>query len=49
MGRDVRGAWRKRKLQDEELFDLLCSACILCNRMIKSVRMRWAEHTVRHG
>jgi hypothetical protein len=38
---------RWRKLHDEELRDLYSSPGII--RMVKSRRMRWAEHVVRMG
>jgi hypothetical protein len=38
----VTGGWRK--LHNEELHDLFCSPIII--RMIKSRRIRWAEHVV---
>jgi hypothetical protein len=40
---DVTGGWRK--LHNEELHNLYSSP----NRMIKSRRMRWAEHIARMG
>jgi hypothetical protein len=39
-GDEVTGAWRK--LHNEELCDLYSTPSII--RMIKSRRMRWAEH-----
>jgi hypothetical protein len=42
---DVTGGWRK--LHNEELHNLYSSPRII--RMIKSRRMRWAEHVVRMG
>jgi hypothetical protein len=36
-----------RKLNNEELHNLYCSPSII--RMIKSRRMRWAEHIARMG
>jgi PAS domain-containing protein len=42
---EVTGGWRK--LHNEELRDLYSSPSTL--RMIKSRRMRWAEHVVRMG
>jgi hypothetical protein len=42
---DVTGDWRK--LQNEELHNLYSSSNII--RMIKSRRMRWAEHVARMG
>jgi hypothetical protein len=41
----VTGGWRK--LHDEELHDLYSSTSII--RIIKSRRMRWAEHVARMG
>jgi hypothetical protein len=43
---EVIGGWRK--LHNEELHNLYCSPSILI-RMIKSRRMRWAEHVGRMG
>jgi hypothetical protein len=40
---EVIGGWRK--LHNEELHNLYCSPCII--RMIKSRRVRWAEHVAR--
>ena len=37
----------RRKLHNEELNDLYCSPNV--NRVIKSRRMRWAEHVARMG
>ena len=42
---EVTGEWRKP--HNEELNDLYCSPNIV--RVIKSRRMRWAEHVVRMG
>jgi hypothetical protein len=42
---EVTGGWRK--LHNEELRDLYSSPSII--RMIKSRKMRWAEHVVRMG
>jgi hypothetical protein len=42
---DVTGEWRK--LHSEELNELYCSPHIF--RVIKSRRMRWAEHVARMG
>jgi hypothetical protein len=42
---EVTGGWRK--LHNEELHNLYSSPCII--RMIKSRRMRWAEHVTRMG
>jgi hypothetical protein len=42
---EVTGDWRK--LHNEELHNLYASPDII--RMIKSRRMRWAEHVVRMG
>jgi len=42
---EVTGKWRK--LHNGELNDLYCSPSIL--RVLKSRRMRWAEHVVRMG
>jgi hypothetical protein len=44
-GNEVIGGWRK--LHNEELHNLYCSASII--RMIKSRRMRWAGHVARMG
>ena len=41
----VTGEWRK--LHNEELNDLYCSPNIV--RVIKSIRMGWAEHVGRMG
>jgi hypothetical protein len=40
---EVTGEWSK--LHNEELHDLYCSPTIV--RVIKSRRMRWAEHVAR--
>jgi hypothetical protein len=42
---EVTGGWRK--LHNEELCDLYSSPSII--RIIKSRRMRWAEHVARTG
>jgi len=42
---EVTGEWRK--LPNEELNDLYSSSNIV--RVIKSIRMRWAEHVARIG
>jgi hypothetical protein len=42
---EVTGGWRK--LHNEELNNLYCSPNII--RMIKSRRIRWAEHVARMG
>jgi hypothetical protein len=42
---EVTGEWRK--LHNEELNGLYCSPTIV--RVIKSARMRWAEHVARIG
>jgi hypothetical protein len=42
---EVTGDWRK--LHNEELHNLYSSRSII--RMIKSRRMRWAEHVARMG
>jgi hypothetical protein len=42
---EVKGGWRKS--HNEELRDLYSSPSII--RMIKSRRMRWAEHVARMG
>jgi len=42
-GTKVTGEWRK--LLNEELNDLCCSPNVV--RVVKSRRMRWAEHVVR--
>ena len=42
---EVTREWRK--LRNEELSDRYCSPSIV--RMIKSRRMRWAEHVARMG
>jgi hypothetical protein len=42
---EVTGGWRK--LHNEELHNLYSSPSII--RMIKSMRMRWAEHVTRMG
>jgi hypothetical protein len=42
---EVTGEWRK--LHNEELLDLYSSLSII--RIIKSRRMRWAEHVARMG
>ena len=44
-GIEVTGEWRK--LYNEELNDLYCSPNIV--RVIKSIRMIWAEHVARMG
>jgi len=44
-GIEVTGEWRK--LHNEELNDLYCSPNIV--RVIKSIRMIWAEHVARMG
>jgi hypothetical protein len=44
-GNEVTGGWRK--LHNEELHNLYSSPCII--RIIKSRRMRWAEHVARMG
>jgi hypothetical protein len=42
---EVKGNWRR--LHNEEIYDLYSSPNI--NRVIKSRRMRWAEHVARMG
>jgi hypothetical protein len=42
---EVTGGWRK--LHNEKLRNLYSSPNII--RMMKSIRMRWAEHIVRMG
>ena len=42
---EVTGEWKK--LHDEELNDLYCSPSIV--RVIKSRRMKWAEHVTCGG
>jgi hypothetical protein len=42
---DVTRGWRK--LHNEELHNMYSSTSII--RMVKSKRMRWAEHTARKG
>jgi hypothetical protein len=42
---EVKGSWRK--LHNEELLNLYSSPSII--RMIKSRKMRWAEHVSRMG
>ena len=42
---EVTGEWRK--LHNEELNDLYCSPYII--RVIKSRRLRWAEHVARNA
>jgi hypothetical protein len=42
---EVTGEWRK--LHNKELRDLYCSPSII--RIIKSRRMRWADHVARMG
>jgi hypothetical protein len=42
---EVTGGWRK--LHNEELHNLYSSPSII--RIIKSMRIRWAEHVVRKG
>jgi hypothetical protein len=44
---EVTGCWRK--LHNEELHRLYSSPSIITRRMIKSRRMRWAEHVARMG
>ena len=42
---EVTGEWRK--LHNDELNDMYCSPSIV--RVIKSRRMRWADHAARMG
>jgi len=44
---DVRGDWSKAKSWETSTFSFFAKYCII--RMIKSKKMKWAEHVARNG